>query len=137
MGLASTQPARNKTVSRNTAYERRLAEWLRDSAILDSMTKLVPTDSLYRLYRHAVDPAGVTLAVFQEAWCEEIYLEEKFGVVPARRAERKLQDTMYRDRGISDGAQYFLARSASVGLVKAIIADFLGQRSWTQLVELR
>jgi len=102
----------------DTAFAQRLGEWQRDSAVLDSMTRLVRTDSLFQLYRRATEPSGVTLAVFQEAWCEELQLSKRYGVVPARRAAQRMRDTVYRDRGIRNGFAYFASRAPSSGMVE-------------------
>jgi hypothetical protein len=116
VGRTSATNAKPKV--QDTAFARRLAEWQRDSSVLDSMTRSVRTDSLYRLYRHAVEPSGVSLAVFQEAWCEELQLSKRYGVVPARRAAQRMRDTVYQDRGIRDGFAYFASRSPSTGMVE-------------------
>ena len=112
-----TRSATRKGSIEDTAYGRELAKWLRDSTVLDSMMRLVRTDSLYRLYRRALEPPGVTLALVQEVWCEELQLS-KYGVIPSRRAVKRMLDTVYRDRGIRDGFAYFAARAPSSGLVE-------------------
>lgn len=103
---------------RDSAYKARLAQWLRDSVVLDSMSRLVNTDSLYKLYRRALEPPGVTLALMTEASCEEVRLNIGFGPIPASRAIRAVQDTMYRDRGIRDGMGYFIAHAPAEGEIE-------------------
>src|SRR5437764_92963 len=66
---------------RDSTYMARLAQWLRDSVVLDSMTRLVNTDSLYKLYRRALEPPGVTLALMTEVSCEEVRVRIGFGPV--------------------------------------------------------
>ena len=96
----------------------RLARWLRDSVVLDSVTRLVKTDSLYKLYRRALEPPGVTLALMTEVSCEEVRLDIRFGSVPASRAIHAVQNTMYRDRGIRDGMRYFIAHAPAEGMIE-------------------
>lgn len=107
-----------ETLIPDSAYNARLASWLRDSIVLDSMTRLVNTDSLYKLYRRALDPPGVTLALMTDVSCEEVRLKIGFGSVPARRAIQAVHDTMYRDRGIRDGMGYFVAHAPSEGTIE-------------------
>lgn len=129
--------AQTTLAGNDSGYQRSLAEWLRDSVVLDSMTRLVKTDSLYRLYRRAAEPSGVSLAVVQEAWCEGIRLSATFGVVPAERAEKRLLDTVYRDLGVRDGFRYFAAKAPASGLIesnhcrfpRAKILDSVGRTS--------
>jgi hypothetical protein len=91
---------------------------LRDSIVLDSMTRLVNTGSLYRLYRQALEPPGVTLSLMTEVSCEEVRLMIGFGSVPARRAIHAVEDTMYRDRGIRDGMGYYIAHAPAEGIIE-------------------
>jgi hypothetical protein len=107
-----------RDAERDSAYKARLAQWLRDSVLLDSMTRLVNTDSLYRLYRRALEPPGVTLALMTDVSCEEVRLKIRFGSVPAGRAIHVVQDTMYRDRGIRDGMGYFIAHAPAEGVIE-------------------
>lgn len=102
----------------DSAYNARLTSWLRDSVVLDSMTRLVNTDSLYKLYRRALEPPGVTLALMTEVQCEEVRLEIRFGSIPGSRAIRAVEDTMYRDHGIRDGMGYFIAHAPREGVIE-------------------
>lgn len=101
-----------------SAYNARLVLWLRDSIVLDSMTRLVNTDSLYRLYRRALEPGGVNNALMTAVACEQVRLKIGFGSVPAGRAIEVLQDTMYLDRGIHDGGGYFVAHAPAEGTIE-------------------
>jgi len=118
-GNSAAQQKPSALQTRDTAYERRLAEWLRDSTVLDSLAQLVRTDSLYRLYRRAIEPSGASMALVQEVWCEELRLSLKFGTIPADRAVDRLLDTVYRDRGVRDGFAYFAARAPAHGLIES------------------
>ncbi len=111
----SNSPARS---GRDSVYRSQLARWVRDSIVLDSMTRLVRTDSLYRLYRRALDPAGSAAALVQAVFCEEHRLEIRYGWVPSDRAIHALLDTVYQDRGIRDGFAYFAAHAPAEGHVE-------------------
>ena len=103
----------------DSVYQQQLADWLRDSVVIDSMARLVRTDSLYRLYRRALDPSGATIELVQQVWCEELRLSLKYGTIPSDEAIDRLLDTVYQDRGISNGFEYFAARAPSHGVVES------------------
>jgi len=111
VGLADSLPG-------DSVYASRLARWLRDSVVLDSMTRLVNTDSLFRLYRRALEPGQVSLEVLQEESCEEERLYIEHGSVPAKRAIRAMRDTVFRDHGIRDGMRYFISRAPAEGVIE-------------------
>ena len=113
-GDSATSPAVSDSI-----YQRRLADWLRDSTVLDSMSRLVPTDTLYRLYRRALEPSGVPRELVQRVWCEELRLTLQYGMIPSERAVDRLLDTVYRDQGIRNGFEYFAARAPSQGIVES------------------
>lgn len=102
----------------DSAYTSRLAQWLRDSVVLDSMTRLVNTDSLFRLYRRALEPGRVTVALVQQVSCEEERLAIGHESIPAQRAIRAVRDTVYRDHGIRDGFRYFASRAPAEGVIE-------------------
>jgi hypothetical protein len=86
----------------DSAYLTQLAKWERDSFVLDSLTRLAHTDSLYRLYRRSLEPGGTTPALLEEVNCEYARLRRLVGAVPARRAFERMRDTVFADRGIHD-----------------------------------
>lgn len=55
---------------RDSAYSAQLIRWRHDSTVLDSLTRLVRTDSLLRLYRRALEPGGVDRSVMAAIFCE-------------------------------------------------------------------
>jgi hypothetical protein len=76
------------------AYEAALAIWLRDSAVVDSVSRTVDTDSLYRLYRRLLtDPNPAPLV--QEIACEEWRLRRRYKPLPFEAAERRMLDTVW------------------------------------------
>jgi hypothetical protein len=111
VGPADSLPA-------DSAYASRLARWLRDSVVLDSVTRLVNTDSLFRLYRRALEPGQVTVALVQEVSCEEERLAIGHESIPAQRAIQAVRDTVYRDHGIRDGFRYFASRAPAEGVIE-------------------
>jgi hypothetical protein len=104
-------------IASDSGYRLRLARWLRDSSVLDSITHVVRVDSLYQLYRRALEPSGASLAVVQAVFCEEIHLAIQYGYVPSSRAIQALRDTVYRDHGVREGFAYFAAHSPPEGHV--------------------
>lgn len=107
----------------DTAFQRRLARYRHDSRILDSLTRLanedplITRDSLYRVYRLAAKPQGVSVAEVNLLFCTESALVDRYGWVPAQRVIKVLRDTVFRDRGSSDGQAYFLSRASDRGLL--------------------
>jgi len=89
-------------VSADSTYLARLAKWRRDSLVLDSLTALARTDSLYHLYRRALAAPGTSPALLEEVNCEYARLRRRVGIVPAQRAFGRMRDTVYADEGIHD-----------------------------------
>lgn len=84
----------------DSAHAALLQRYVRDSTVLDSLSRLVNTDSLRALYRLALEPSVSGEKLLQEAWCEETRLMVMHGVIPARKAIDRMLDTVYADRGI-------------------------------------
>ena len=80
----------------DSAYRVALVKYERNSSTLDSLTRLVNTDSLYRLYRAALEPNKATVELVQRVSCEEAHVSIRYGVVPAERATKRMRDTVYR-----------------------------------------
>lgn len=77
------------------SYEKALAAWLRDSTVVDSVSRTIDTDTLYALYRKmltAPDPA----AIYQEIACEEWRLSRRHHSLPTAAAVRRMMDTVWR-----------------------------------------
>jgi hypothetical protein len=113
----SATPANEQLGAGDSLYRVRLSHWLRDSVVLDSMTRLVRTDSLYALYRRALDPGGVPESLVTAVVCEERRLGIRYGAIPSRRAISAMQDTVYADHGIDDGLRYFTAQMPNSGMI--------------------
>ena len=109
--------ARTDAVSavEDSAYAAKLKKYLRDSTVLDSLTKLVQTDSLYRLYRQALQSKNVDVNLVAQVWCEELRLTTRHGIIPADRAINRLRDTVYRDIGVHDAFDYLASRAPDEG----------------------
>jgi hypothetical protein len=68
---------------------------VRDSTVIDSLSRLVPTEALYRKYRELLvspDPAGL----MQEIKCDEFALRWRYGTLPGNDAVKRMRDTVYR-----------------------------------------
>lgn len=112
LGDARSETARS---SADSAYALQLKEYLRDSTVLDSLTRLVRTDSLYRLYRQALEPNKVDVKLVAAIWCEEARLTIRYRPILSDRAINRLRDTVYRDFGIEDAFRYVASRAPSEG----------------------
>jgi hypothetical protein len=78
----------------SSAYDDALAIWLRDSAVVDSVSRTINTDSMYRMYRrmlHDTNPAPI----MQEIACEEWRLRRRYRVLPSMAAQRRMMDSVY------------------------------------------
>ena len=53
---------------RDSSYNAELIKWRHDSTVLDSLTRLVRTDSLLRLYRRALEPDRVDRISSNYTW---------------------------------------------------------------------
>jgi hypothetical protein len=90
----------NAAWARDSArYRVELARWLRDSSLIDSLSRQVNTDSLYALGRAmltAEDPHSLMQAIV----CEHFRLAWLHGIRPAELALKRMSDTLY---GYADG----------------------------------
>ena len=103
------------SASEDSDYAAKLKKYLRDSAVLDSLTNVVRTDSLYKLYRLALEPHRVDVKLVAAVWCEELRLTLIHGPVPEKRAVDRMLDTVYREYGIRDAFRYFAAQGPAEG----------------------
>ena len=98
---SSSPPADSAWIRDSTAYQTELARWRADSAVRDSVSRLVNTDSLYRLYRSMLsvkDPHSI----LQERACERLRLAYRFGVIPVDLAVARMEDTVGKGIALSD-----------------------------------
>ena len=77
------------------SYEKALAVWRRDSAIVDSVSRPIDTDSLYQLYRQMLDAPDPAVAL-QEVACAEWRLAGRYQPLPALAATKRILDTVWR-----------------------------------------
>lgn len=88
---------REKWAADSAAYERAVAVYERDSAVIDSIATQVPTDSIVRLYRAlstSRNPASVESALF----CEITRLAFVYGSLPANMALERVRHLAPPDR---------------------------------------
>jgi len=85
--------------TRTTSDTTRLREFreyaARDSVVIDSLARLVNTDSLYRLNRRLLDTTVTIKPLVQEILCERRRIVRANGFRPAEIALRRLMDTVW------------------------------------------
>jgi hypothetical protein len=84
----------------STLYEQRLAKWLRDSTVIDSIARTIPTDSLRRAYMEMLTSERPEV-LLQQAFCLEAALSDKYGRRPANLAARRVEDSVFAEAGTS------------------------------------
>jgi hypothetical protein len=98
------------------SYGKALAAWQRDSAAVDSVSRGIDTDTLYRLHRAmlaAPDPA----VVMQEIACEEWRLARRYQPLPSAAARKRMTDTVWRAED-AEALARLKAREPRVGHVQ-------------------
>lgn len=86
-----------------------------DSLVIDSLSRLVNTDSLYRL-NHALITATDIPGLLQAAACEQSRLVRRHGVRPLELALRRMEDTLWKN-GPADGNSRIASRITAPGMV--------------------
>lgn len=71
-----------------------LAKWLRDSAVVDSLSRFVNTDSLYHTY-HRLLTSEDARVVLPAAACQRWRLRKRHGFGPATMAIERMFDTLW------------------------------------------
>lgn len=74
-------------------YERS-ATYAADSALVDSIARTIPTDSLFSLSRQTLFAEDYQAAA-QAAACELVRLEFRYGLYPALVAKQRMTDTLW------------------------------------------
>jgi hypothetical protein len=103
------------------SYQAELARFRHDEAIIDSIERvarldpILKSDSLYRVFRWALRPQGVSVADVNVLSCLEIALDIRYGLAAAGRVMKELRDTVFRDKGISDGVEFYWSRAPNQG----------------------
>ena len=85
-------------------YVQDSVKWVRDSVVLDSISRTINTDSLYRLYRRTLYSTTPVPLVFAEM-CETERLFDRYGSIPGGQAIRRMQDTLWRPTETADVAR--------------------------------
>ena len=76
-------------------FVRDSTNWVRDSIVIDSLSRRVKTDSLYRLYRTMLGAADRP-PIMTLVQCEIFRLAYRHGLVPADFAIDRMMDTLWR-----------------------------------------
>jgi hypothetical protein len=99
---APIDPARATQWSKDSAkYVQDSTMWVRDSVVIDSISRTINTDSVYRLRRaqlHADDPVRIQGLIE----CESYRLHWVYGSNAAEDARRRMSDTLYRKTDSAD-----------------------------------
>jgi hypothetical protein len=105
-------------------FQAQLVKYRHDKAVIDSLTRvarqdpILKTDSLYRVYRWALRPQGVSVADVNVLHCLETALLIRYGIAAWGRVLGELRDTVFRDRGVKDSVeavQLYWSRAPSQG----------------------
>ena len=83
-----------------TIYEQRLAKWLRDSVVIDSIAGTIPRDSVRQVYLDMLASAQPAMQL-QKLLCLEIALSRKYGHTPVKLAARQVEESVFAQSGTS------------------------------------
>lgn len=90
VGVASCSTGSNDSTGRDSVQ----AALRHDARVIDSLARLVNTDSLYRLSRSMVR-ASNPVPLYQETICEQARIMRRHGVRPALLALKRMEDTLW------------------------------------------
>ena len=102
-------------------YQAQLAKYRRAEGVIDSVARvarqdpIIRTDSLYRVYRWALRPQGVSVADANVLSCLETALVIRYGIAASDRVVGELRDTVFRDQGTKDAVAFYWSRAPSQG----------------------
>lgn len=85
---------------RPPSYPGTVAEWQRDSALVDSLSRLVRTDTLYHAYHASLDAKDLQ-AAHQQLTCMREELHLRHGLYPAQLAIERMEDTVWTRADLS------------------------------------
>jgi len=95
-GCRAGSQARRIQWSRDSAtYETQLSGWRHDSLVIDSLGRLVPMDSMYRLYRTMLT-APTPIDYVPSVICLTGETAWRYGSRPYSAARRRMNDTLWR-----------------------------------------
>jgi hypothetical protein len=77
------------------SYNKALAAWRRDSAVVDSVSRTIDTDTLFHLHRAVLGASDPAVAM-QAVACEEWRLARLYQPLPAAAARKRMSDTLWR-----------------------------------------
>jgi hypothetical protein len=103
------------------SYQSQLAKYRHAVAIIDSVERvaradpILRDDSLYRVYRWALRPQGVSVADVNVLHCLETAVMIRYGVAASDRVTKELRDTVFRDKGIKNAVEFYWSRAPSQG----------------------
>lgn len=95
-GCRARSQARRLQWSRDSAtYEAELSRWRHDSLVIDSLGRLVPMDSMYRLYRTMLT-APTPIDYVPTVMCLTGDLVWRYGSRPYSAARKRMNDTLWK-----------------------------------------
>jgi hypothetical protein len=77
-------------------YETQLSRWRHDSAVIDSLARLVPMDSMYRLFRTMLT-APTPIDYVPSVICLTGDLVWRYGTRPYSMARKRMNDTLWKN----------------------------------------
>jgi len=89
----ATPEAREAYTRDSAQYVKDSAHWARSLFVLDSISRSVDTDSLYRLHQ-AVVAAGKPAPIYTALICESARIVRRYGSMPADMAIRRMNDSL-------------------------------------------
>lgn len=111
----------------DTAFQAKLAKYRHDERVIDSIMRiaqqdpLLRADSIYKAYRLALRPQGVSEKDVQRLNCLETALSIRYGLVATDRLLAALRDTVFRDQGTSRGLDFYWSRAPNSGRLNSAL----------------
>jgi hypothetical protein len=105
----------------DTTFQAQLAKYRRDERVIDSIMQvaqqdpILRSDSIYKAYRLALRPQGVSEEDVQRLNCLEMAIAIRYGLVVKDRVVGALRDTVFRDQGATRGVDLYWSRAPSRG----------------------
>jgi hypothetical protein len=92
---AGSKPRRIQWLRDSATYETELGRWRHDSLVIDSLGRLVPMDSMYRLYRTMLT-APTPIDYVPTVICLTGQLVWRYGSRPYSVGRKRMNDTLWR-----------------------------------------
>jgi hypothetical protein len=90
-----SQARRARWAQDSAIYETQLGRWRHDSLVIDSLARLVPMDSMYRLYRTMLT-APSPIDYVPSVLCLTDDLVWRYGTRPYSTARKRMNDTLWK-----------------------------------------